>query len=330
MIGKEFRVRDIELLDDEYSTIASTTSVEEAAKKMKELGIPDLVVLDKESKVLGVVDDFDIVQNVVAEGLDPKTTNIISVMYTITPVTLDTPVTEVFKRLQELNVSVVPVVENDKLLGVVTIQDLWGYIPDENKDEIGLIAVSNPKFAEFWLVNVLSIVALFLGFLLPLIGVYGFLKSPLLGYPGLTGTFYLFEARGARVFVSYFDLITGENGMLWLLLALLGFVVLIVGIVACVSLVYSSYSNLKGVRTSEIVQKWIPFGAIIILIVEWIAFGSIWLLGPLRAAGTAVTIDFLGLIMSVISIILFIVAIFRAQVFRQKEEAGASTSGVSE
>jgi CBS domain-containing protein len=36
---------------------------------MKELGVPDLVVVEGEAKkVLGVIADFDIIQDVIAEG----------------------------------------------------------------------------------------------------------------------------------------------------------------------------------------------------------------------------------------------------------------------
>ncbi|GAG66845.1 unnamed protein product, partial [marine sediment metagenome] len=89
---KEYFIRDL-IIDDEYGIIDSNVSIQDAAKKMKELGVPDLVVVEKESnKILGVVADFDIVQNVVAEGIDPKSAKVISAMYTITSVSLDTPV----------------------------------------------------------------------------------------------------------------------------------------------------------------------------------------------------------------------------------------------
>ena len=60
----EFFVKDL-VIDDEYGIIDSKATIQEAAKKMKELGVPDLVVVDNE-KVLGVIADIDIVQNIVA------------------------------------------------------------------------------------------------------------------------------------------------------------------------------------------------------------------------------------------------------------------------
>ncbi|MFW9819790.1 MAG: CBS domain-containing protein, partial [Candidatus Thorarchaeota archaeon] len=68
MALKEYFVKDL-IIDDEYGIIESNATIQEAAQKMKELGVPDLVVIDGENQeVLGVIADFDIVQNTVAEG----------------------------------------------------------------------------------------------------------------------------------------------------------------------------------------------------------------------------------------------------------------------
>ncbi|MHA1625648.1 MAG: CBS domain-containing protein, partial [Promethearchaeota archaeon] len=118
--SKNYFVKDL-IIDDEYGIIDSTASIQDAAKKMKELGVPDLVVMEnKTEKILGVIADFDIIQNIVAEGIDPKTANITSAMYKIQPVSLDTPVTEAFTRMQGLNVNIVPVLSDNKLIGVCT------------------------------------------------------------------------------------------------------------------------------------------------------------------------------------------------------------------
>ncbi|MHA1563356.1 MAG: CBS domain-containing protein, partial [Promethearchaeota archaeon] len=174
---KEYKVGDL-TIDDEYGTIDSTASVVDAAKKIKELNVPDLVVIDKESKkVLGVIADYDIVQNVVAEGKDPKNTLVTNAMYLIAPVTRETLVTKAFKDMQEMNVNVVPVIEDNKLLGVCSIQDCWSYIPDENPDDIGLISVKDPKTMEFYVASIVAIFAFLFGILLPAFGVYGFFSG---------------------------------------------------------------------------------------------------------------------------------------------------------
>ena len=177
MSKREFYIKDL-VIDDEYGVIKSDLSIQEAAKKMKELGVPDLVVTDESDNVIGVLADFDIVQDIVAEGkgLDSKVTEAV---VSITPVSLESKVTDAFKRMQDLEVNVVPVIDkNNKLLGVATIQDCWSFIPDQSVDEIGLIPVSDPNNAEFWLSSVCAILAFLLGIMLPLTGAVGFFSLP--------------------------------------------------------------------------------------------------------------------------------------------------------
>ena len=157
---KEYFVKDL-VIDDEYDTITTKATVEDAAKKMKQLGIPDLVVVEEGTEqVIGVIGDFDIVQNTIAEGLDPKSTNVTSAMYKISPVSLDTPVTEAFTRMRDLQVNVVPVVENNKLIGVCSIQDCWSFIPDKEVDKVGLFPVANTRYVQFLFTAVCSILAI--------------------------------------------------------------------------------------------------------------------------------------------------------------------------
>ncbi|MDX1799258.1 MAG: CBS domain-containing protein, partial [Candidatus Lokiarchaeia archaeon] len=85
MALKEYFVRDL-VIDDEYGIIDSNATIQDAAKKMKEIGIPDLVVVEGENqKVMGVIADFDIVKNIVADGKDIKSEKVISAMYKIDP-----------------------------------------------------------------------------------------------------------------------------------------------------------------------------------------------------------------------------------------------------
>ncbi len=331
---KEYFVRDL-IIDDEYGIIDSNASIQDAAKKMKELGVPDLVVVEKESnKILGVVADFDIVQNVVAEGIDPKSAKVISAMYTITSVSLDTPVFEAFTRMRDLQVNVVPVVEKEKLIGVCTIQDCWDYIPDVSEDDIGLIPVADPKNAEFWFTSVCSILAFVLGILLPLVGVFGYFsanQTDLMNFFGMAEirggeiTFYLFEARGTDFFFPLSNLIA-RNGFIWAILVTCSFSILIIGIIGLFSLIYTSFSDARNIKTGRIVRTVIPWLIIVFMILEWVFF----IIGFMTAAPPVnVLIDGIGLFMSITSILLFLLAINRNYLFRQKGISKSSTVEVS-
>jgi CBS domain-containing protein len=319
---KEYYVRDL-VIDDEYGVIESTATVQDAAKKMKELGVPDLVVIEGE-KILGVIADFDIIQNVVAKGSDSKIEKVISSMYTIESVSLDTSVTEAFTRMRDLQVNVVPVVENGKLIGVCTIQDCWSYIPDENVDEIGLIPVSNTRNAEFWFATGCTIIAFVLGVIFPLVGIYGFFSgnpADLLSFFGIAEIegefvlFGLFEARGINFLVPFVNLIN-TNGIIWLIIVIFSVLVVIFGILALFSIIFSSYSKVRNIQTGFLVQFLLPILFVVFLVINWILLGIAF---AIAVPTPNVTVDGVGLTFSIMSMILVIAAIYRDYFFRQKE-----------
>ena len=121
-------------IDDEYDVIRCDATVREAALQMKTSEVPDLVVIEGEEdsqRVLGIISVFEITMNVVAEGYNPDQTLVQAVMYQVSPITLDTTVQDAFDLLQELDIALIPVVENNILLGVVTIGDCWGFLLDQ-------------------------------------------------------------------------------------------------------------------------------------------------------------------------------------------------------
>ena len=317
----EFFVRDL-VIDDEYGIIDSKATIQEAAKKMKELGVPDLVVVEGEAqKVLGVIADFDIVQNVVAEGNDCKSETVVSTMYKIIPVELDTSVNDAFIRMRDLNVNVVPVVENGKLIGVCTIQDCWSYIPDKVVDEIGLIPVRNTRVAEFWFASVCAILAFTLGIILPLTGFFGFFTgkysdlSSILGIAPLgdpTVFFTLFDARGAGVLVPFINL----NEPIWIVIDIFSIFMLISSVLGLFSIIYTSFSDTRNLQTGWIIRTIIPGLTVFFMAFEWILFGIAF---TLYTPPPEISIDSIGLVMSIISMVLILLAINRDYIFKGKE-----------
>lgn len=332
MALKEYFVRDL-VINDEYGIIDSKATIQDTAKKMKELGVPDLVVVEGENqKVLGVIADFDIVQNAVAEGRDVKTEKVISIMYKITPVNLDTPVTDAFTRMRDLNVNVVPVVENEKLVGVCSIHDCWSFIPDQNVDEVGLIPVRNTKVAEFWFASVCAIIGFTLGIILPLAGIFGFFTGkysdlmsllgmgPIVGDPTLI--FTLFDVRGVGILMSFFNL----NDPIWLVIGIFSILMLISGMIGLFSIIYTSFSDTRNLETGRILRTIVPGLVVFFMVFEWILFGIAF---AIETPQPIITIDPVGLTMSIISMILFLLAINRDYIFRSEVGPEAITSEVS-
>jgi hypothetical protein len=311
---KEFIVSDL-TIDDEYDTILNTASVKEAALKMKENGIPDLVVLDNENNYQGVIADFDIVTGLVAEGLSPDTSKVTEIMYTIEPVSKNTTVTEAFSRMRDLDVSVVPVQEKDEVIGVATITDCWGLLPEKYEDQKGFIPVSNPQLTNYGFTVFMTLLYLLFGIFAPLIGIVGYIKAPIAG-TGVSATYYLFEARGASYWVRYID-IQGQNGFLWLGLTVFGVVFLILGLFSAYAIYQWAYADYQLVKID---RNWQSIGVIIgiiTLVSEWLIFGFFILNDTLRVSSNDISFDIGGLFLTILAIVCLIAAVYRDAFFKE-------------
>lgn len=310
--NNEFYIRDL-TIDDEFDRISEEASVKDAALKMKEAAIPDLVVVNKDNNVLGVIADFDIVTNLVAEGLSAESARVTEIMYTIEPVTQDTPVSAAFARMQELDVSVVPVVEKNKLIGVATITDCWGFLPEEYEDKKGLIPVANPRFFNYSFSILMVLFYFAFGILSPIIGITGFFSAPVAGRPDVSAIYYLFEARGSGFLFRYWDF----QGV-WLLITAYGIIFLILGLFSAYTIFQWAYADYHLVKLK---RNWQSIGLVIgianILIV-WSLFLLFVLGGAFRVSTTSINFDISGLIFSSFAIICLIAAVSRDFLFREQ------------
>ncbi len=312
---KTFYVKDL-VIEDEYATISGDKTIVEASLMMKEKEIPDLVVLNNDNQVLGVIADHDIVITAVATGKDPKTTKVVESMYRIDPVSLDTTVEEAFQRMQQLKVSTVPVVDNGSLKGVVTITDCWGYIPEKYEDYKGLLTVKDPKFANYWWTIIFSVLYFFFGIVAPAIGIAGFFSSKL----SLTSqkpnvTYYLFDAHGADYFQRYLDF--SANGTAWLIITIYSLIFIVVGILSTIMVLQWAYGDYKMIKST---QQWPKIGFLIGIVnmaIIWVLFLIMYFIGIDRTGST--TFDYFGMFLSILAIICLCLAVFRDFVFKGKE-----------
>jgi CBS domain-containing protein len=105
-------------------TLPAQAPVLDAAKKMREADIGDVIVLDGDT-ICGLVTDRDIVVRVLAEGRDPIGTQLAEVcsrdLVTVAP---DDDLTAAGDLMRERAVRRIPVVEGDRVVGIVSIGDL--------------------------------------------------------------------------------------------------------------------------------------------------------------------------------------------------------------
>jgi CBS domain-containing protein len=115
-------VRD-EMTEDPRS-IGASASVVEAARLMRDQHIGSLPITDDE-KLVGVITDRDITTRVVAEAADPQSTSVGDVhsrdLITVEP---ETDLEEALQLMARHQVRRLPVVENDRLVGIVAQADI--------------------------------------------------------------------------------------------------------------------------------------------------------------------------------------------------------------
>ena len=117
------KVADVDITDD-YITVNASDTVLAVAKALAKENIPDAIVVEGDDPV-GVLDDYDIVSKVVAEGKDPNSVTAKDIMYAPPKITDDTDLEEAEKIMHENEVTLLPVYgDDDKLIGAVTLMDV--------------------------------------------------------------------------------------------------------------------------------------------------------------------------------------------------------------
>ncbi|MCD6483888.1 MAG: CBS domain-containing protein [Candidatus Odinarchaeota archaeon] len=120
----EVKITDLNI-EDEYAPISQKLTVRQAAQIMKEQGLPDLVVINEKEEPIGVVTESILVREVLANpDADPDKMTVEEIMKKIEPVDIDTKLEDAAKYLYDNNLPLVPVVENKKLIGVLTVSDI--------------------------------------------------------------------------------------------------------------------------------------------------------------------------------------------------------------
>lgn len=120
-------------------TCAPDASVQDAARKMRDLHISSLCVTDRQETLLGIVTTRDLTGKVLAEGL-PGTTRVADVM-TKEPVALAPTAigTDILHLMMERRIGHIPIVEAGRLAGMVTQTDLTRFQAISSADMVGQI-----------------------------------------------------------------------------------------------------------------------------------------------------------------------------------------------
>ena len=113
MIARDIMTRKV-------CTIHPKASAQEAAQLLDQMRISGLPVVDEDGKIIGIITEADIISKVDREGL--SVADIMS--HEVTFVSEETSVSEIAMLLTDRKIKRVPVVNDGKLVGIVSRADI--------------------------------------------------------------------------------------------------------------------------------------------------------------------------------------------------------------
>ena len=128
-------IRDL-LTNRSVFTVDKGTTVQAAAEFMAQKNIGALSVMDG-SRLVGIFSERDVINRVVAKGLNPAATIVGDVMTAnLIVATADETYESCLKKMKQANCRHLPVVDGDKLIGFISLRDLLQVDISEKDDKI--------------------------------------------------------------------------------------------------------------------------------------------------------------------------------------------------
>lgn len=117
--------------------VGASETLEQAARKMKELDVGALPICGEDNRLKGMLTDRDIAIKCVAEGGDPRTAKA-GDFGEGKPVTIgaDDTIEEAIRTMQEHQVRRLPVIDGHDLVGMLSQADIARNYPEERVGEL--------------------------------------------------------------------------------------------------------------------------------------------------------------------------------------------------
>jgi CBS domain-containing protein len=131
------KARDV--MSDDCTCIGENESVLDAAKRLKELDVGSLPICGEDDRLKGMLTDRDIVVRVLAEGKDPSSTKAGELGQgdgqTVT-IGADDSIDEALRTMIDHKVRRLPVIDDRRLVGIVSQADIATNIDEERVGEL--------------------------------------------------------------------------------------------------------------------------------------------------------------------------------------------------
>ena len=128
-----------EIMSDDCTCIGENDSVLDAAKQLKQLDVGALPICGEDDRLKGMLTDRDIVVKVLAEGKDPASVKAgelgVGDGKTIT-IGADDSIDDALKTMSEHKVRRLPVIDEQRLVGIVAQADIARNIDEEKVGDL--------------------------------------------------------------------------------------------------------------------------------------------------------------------------------------------------
>ena len=135
----EITARVATILDHKGRAIYSVSpyaTVFEAIQELADRNVGALVVLQQEH-LLGIFSERDYTRNIALQGRSSKETRVMDVMSdALVTVTTETPVTECMRLMTDRRVRHLPVLDDGRVVGIISIGDLVNFIINTQRETI--------------------------------------------------------------------------------------------------------------------------------------------------------------------------------------------------
>lgn len=117
-------------------SVSPTATIAESVRLMNQHNIGSLPVLEN-NRLVGIFTERDVLRRVVESNMDPKTTPVSQVMTKdVLCVKPSTTVEESMNIMTKQRYRHLPVVENNQLLGIISMGDLTHWIIKDQQDQV--------------------------------------------------------------------------------------------------------------------------------------------------------------------------------------------------
>ena len=125
--------------------IGTDDTLADAARRMRDLNVGALPICGEDDRLQGILTDRDIVVRCIAEGGDPHQVTA-GELANGTPVWVDAsaPQDEVLQKLTDHKIRRVPVIENQRIVGMISEADLAVNLPEHEVAEFARRIYSAP------------------------------------------------------------------------------------------------------------------------------------------------------------------------------------------